>query len=143
MASANSVAVIRCNQYGVSSIIPEEIPSNDSIYTPTDSIQHKLVTVENNDSILPDTCKQPCIETEHYLADNEQTSKKHQWQLLAAGSLGSALAQNAYKMLAGNADGDIIDGPQPSGPKTFSTWEEYSQYLQQNVHDDMPEEEKL
>ena len=106
MASANSVAEIRCNQYGVSSIIPEEFPSNDSIYTPKDSIQHKLVAVENNDSILPDTCKQPCIETEYYLADNEQTSKKHQWQLLAAGSLGSALAQNAYKLFVGNASSD-------------------------------------
>lgn len=141
VASANSVAVIRCNQYGVSSIIPEEIPSNDSIYSPKDSIQHKLVVVENNDSILPDTCKQPCIETEHYLTDNEQTSKKHQWQLLAAGSLGSALAQNAYKLFVGNAGSDI-DGPQPSDPGTFSTWEDYYQYLQQNAHDDMSEKEK-
>ena len=71
VASANSVAEIHCNQYGVSSIIPEEIPSNDSIYTPKDPIQHKLLVVENNDSILPDTFKLPCTETEHYLADNE------------------------------------------------------------------------
>ena len=141
VASANSVAEIRCNQYGVSSIIPEEFPSNDSIYTLKDSIQHKSVAVENNDSILPDTCKQPCIETEHYLADNEQTSKKHQWQLLAAGSLGSALAQNAYKLFVGNASGDT-DGPQPSGPGTFSTWEGYYHYLQQNAHDDMSKKDK-
>lgn len=34
VASANSVAEIRCNQYGVSSIIPEEIPSNDWLFLP-------------------------------------------------------------------------------------------------------------
>lgn len=41
----------------------------------------------------------------------------------------------------GNVSSDI-DGPQPSGPKTFSTWEEYSQYLQQNAHDDMSKKDK-
>ncbi len=40
------------------------------------------------------------------------------------GSLGSALAQTAYKMLVGNKGEDSTDGPQPSGPQMFSTWEE-------------------
>ena len=141
VVSANSVAEIRSNQYGVSSIIHVENPSNDSTYTAMDSVSHKFVTVENTDSIQPDTFKQPCIEPEHYLADNEQKGKKYQWQLLAAGSLGSALAQNTYKLFVGNAGGDP-EGPLPSGPETFSTWEEYYQYLQQNEHDDMSEEEK-
>ena len=144
VASANYVAEIRSNQHDVSSIIHVEIPFNDSTYTTKDSVLQKLVTV--NDSILPDTFKLPCIEAEHYLTDNEQKGKKHQWQLLAAGSLGSALAQNAYKLFVGNAGSDIdgpdIDGPQPSGPGTFSTWEDYYQYLQQNSHDDMSEKEK-
>lgn len=139
VASANYAAKIRSYQYDVSSIIQVEVPFNDSTYTTKDSVSQKLVTV--NDSILPDTFKLPCIETEHYLTDNEQKGKKHQWQLLAAGSLGSALAQNAYKLFVGNAGSDI-DGPQPSGPGTFSTWEDYCQYLQQNAHDDMSEEEK-
>ena len=139
VASANYVAEIRSNQYDVSSIIHVKVPFNDSTYTTKDSVSQKLVTV--NDSILPDTFKLPCIETEHYLTDNEQKGKKHQWQLLAAGSLGSAFAQNAYKLFVGNAGSDI-DGPQPSGPGTFSTWEEYYQYLQQNANDDMSEEEK-
>ena len=142
VASANYVAEICSNQYDVSSIIHVEVPFNDSTYTTKDSVSQKLVTV--NDSILPDTFKLPCIETKHYLTDNEQKGKKHQWQLLAAGSLGSALAQNAYKLFVGNmgnADSDI-DGPQPSGPGTFSTWEEYYQYLQLNAHDDMSEGKK-
>ena len=57
------------------------------------------------------------------------------------GSLGSALAQTAYKILVGKGE-DIADGPQPSGPQMFSTWEQYSQYLQQNAHGNMSEAEK-
>ena len=58
------------------------------------------------------------------------------------GSLGSALAQSAYNILVGNNGEDSTDGPQPSGPQMFSTWEEYSRYLQQNVHVNMSEAEK-
>ena len=143
VVSANSVAEVRRNRCGVSTIMPPvEILSKDSTYTPMDSVSHKLVAVENNDSILPDTFKLPCIETEHHLAANRQTGKKHQWQLLATGSLGSDLAQNAYRMFVGSTDDDITDGPHPSDPKTFTTWEEYYQYLQRTGHDYMSEEEK-
>lgn len=141
VASANSVVKARRNQYSTSPVVPVNKMSNDSAFTPMDSVSRKFVAVENNDSILSDTLKLPHIETEHCLADNEQKSKQHHWQLLAVGSLGSALAQNVYKMFVGNAGGDD-DGPQPSGPETFSTWEEYYQHLQQNMHDDMSEEEK-
>lgn len=140
-ASANSVAEIRSNQYGTSHIVPVGNLSNDSAYIPSISTPDKLVNIKENDSILSDTFKLPRIETEYYLVGNEQNGKKHQWQLLAVGSLGSTLAQNAYKLFVGNAGGEP-DGPQPSGPQTFSTWEEYYQYLQQNAHDDMSEEEK-
>ena len=58
------------------------------------------------------------------------------------GSLGSALAQTAYKMLVGNKGEDNTNGPQPSGPQMFSTWEEYSRYLLQNAHGNMSEAEK-
>ena len=141
MASTNPVAEMRRSQYGASSIVPGKILSDDSTYIPMDSLSHKLVAVENNDSILPDTFKLPNMEADRYFADNEQKGKKHQWQLLAAGSLGSALVQNAYKIFVGNT-GEEPDGPQPSGPETFSTWEDYYQYLLQNAHDDMSEEEK-
>lgn len=141
VASANSVVEIRRNQHCPSPVAPVNNLSNDSTFTPMDSIPYKIVAVGNNDSVLSDTFKLPHTETERYFADNEQTSKKHQWQLLAAGSLGSALAQNAYKMFVGNTGGEP-DGPQPSGPETFSTWQDYYQYLQQNAHDDMSEKEK-
>ncbi len=143
VVSANSVAEVRRNRCGVSTIMPPvEILSKDSTYTPMDSVSHKLVAVENNDSILPDTFKLPCIETGHHLAANRQTGKKHQWQLLATGSLGSDFAQNAYRMFVGSTDDDITDGPHPSDPKTFTTWEEYYQYLQRTGHDGMSEEGK-
>lgn len=72
----------------------------------------------------------------------QANGQKHQWQLLATGSLGSDLAQNAYRMFVGSTDDDITDGPHPSAPKTFTTWEEYYQYLQRTGHDGMSEEEK-
>ena len=141
VASTNSVVEIRRNQHCPSPVAPVNNLSNDSTFIPMDSIPYKIVAVENNDSVLSDTFKLPHTETERYFADNEQQSKQHRWQLLAAGSLGSALAQNAYKMFVGNTGGEP-DGPQPSGPETFSTWQDYYQYLQQNAHDDMSEEEK-
>ena len=48
------------------------------------------------------------------------------YQLLAAGSLGTTLAQNVYKIIT--SSGDDITSEQPS-KKSFTTWEEYSEYL--------------
>ena len=79
-----------------------------------------------------DTIKQVVPELEKFIAKEVTPSYKSKWQLLAMGSVGSALAQSAYKMLVGKGE-DIADGPQPSGPQMFSTWEQYSQYLQQNA----------
>lgn len=86
--------------------------------------------------------KQVVPKLEEFIAKEVVPSYKSKWQLLAMGSLGSALAQTAYKMLVGNKGEDITDGPQPSGPQMFSTWEQYSQYLQQNAHGNMSEAEK-
>ena len=60
----------------------------------------------------------------------EDVSKKHKnkWQLLAAGSLGPALVQNAYKLFAGIGD-DITDSPTTDIPKVISTWEDYYKFL--------------
>lgn len=47
VVSANSVAEVRRNRCGVSTIMPPvEILSKDSTYTPMDSVSHKLVAVE-------------------------------------------------------------------------------------------------
>ena len=106
-----------------------------------DSTNNIVIAIEK-DTVSFDTVKQVMPKFEEFIAKNDVApSYKSKWQLLAMGSVGSALAQSAYKMLVGKGE-DIADGPQPSGPQMFSTWEQYSQYLQQNAHDHMSEAEK-
>ena len=109
-------------------------------YEKTDSAINIVVAI-NKDSVSLDTIKLVVPELEKFIAKEVTPSYKSKWHLLAMGSVGSALAQSAYKMLVGKGE-DIADGPQPSGPQMFSTWEQYSQYLQQNAHDHMSEAEK-
>lgn len=107
-----------------------------------DSTNNIVIAIEK-DTMSFDTVKQVMPKFEEFIAKNDVApSYKSKWQLLAMGSVGSALAQSAYKMLVGNKGEDITDGPQPSGPQMFSTWEEYSRYLQQNAHGNMSEAEK-
>ena len=106
-----------------------------------DSTNNIVIAIEK-DTVSFDTVKQVMPKFEEFIAKNDVApSYKSKWQLLAMGSVGSALAQSAYKMLVGKGE-DIADGPQPSGPQMFSTWEEYSRYLQQNAHGNMSEAEK-
>ena len=62
---------------------------------------------------------------------------KRRWKMVLAGSLGPALAQNAYKLIVGGESGDV-DSDTPIVPTTISTWEEYYDYLLSRSHDDMP-----
>ena len=79
------------------------------------------------DSIITkDTVYTPIPNEERLIADDTKTHKKSKWQLLAAGSLGTTLAQNVYKIIT--SSGDDITSEQPS-KKIFTTWEEYSEYL--------------
>ena len=56
--------------------------------------------------------------------------RERSWQLMASGSLGSALAQNAYRLLAINGSGmPEPDGPGLELPSHVSTWEEYAHFL--------------
>lgn len=121
---------------------------NDSIATIDTTLniqktfENSNIVIIEDDSTTIDTIRSIWHENNNpYIAKDIDHAKKHEWQLLAAGSLGSTLVQNAYKMFTGNAGGDI-DGPQPSVPGTFSTWEEYYQYLQENVHGNMSKEEE-
>lgn len=107
-----------------------------------DSTNNIVIAIEK-DTVSFDTVKQVMPKFEEFIAKNDVApSYKSKWQLLAMGSVGSTLAQTAYKILVGNKGEDITDGPQPSGPQMFSTWEEYSRYLQQNAHGNMSEAEK-
>lgn len=110
-------------------------------YEKTDSAINIVVAIDKDSASL-DTIKQVVPELEKIIAKEVASNYESKWQLLAMGSLGSALAQTAYKILVGNKGEDSTDGPQPSGPQMFSTWEEYSRYLQQNAHGNMSEAEK-
>ena len=114
---------------------------HETDYEKTDSAINVVIAIEK-DTVSLDTMKQVVPKLEEFIAKQVAPNYESKWQLLAMGSLGSALAQTAYKMLVGNKGEDITDGPQPSGPQMFSTWEEYSQYLQQNAHGNMSEAEK-
>lgn len=60
----------------------------------------------------------------------ELGKQKKKWQFLAAGSLGPALAQSVYKMIATSSSG-ISGTPEPDHevPSNVSTWEDYRKYL--------------
>ena len=114
---------------------------HETDYEKTDSAINVVIAIEK-DTVSLDTMKQVVPKLEEFIAKQVAPNYESKWQLLAMGSLGSALAQTAYKMLVGNKGEDITDGPQPSGPQKFSTWEDYSQYLLQNAHGNMSEAEK-
>lgn len=103
--------------------------SQNVIVEISDSLQDKQHILADNkrDSIITkDTVYTPIPNEERLIADDTKTHKKSKWQLLAAGSLGTTLAQNVCKIIT--SSGDDITSEQPS-KKIFTTWEEYSEYL--------------
>lgn len=107
----------------------------------SDSLQENQYVLADNkrDSIIKkDSVYTPIPNEERWIADETRTHKKSKWQLLAAGSLGTTLAQNVYKIIT--SSNNNIGSSQPSGPdqpttpdqpseKSFTTWEEYAEYL--------------
>ena len=100
--------------------------------------QHILADNKRDSIITKDTVYTPIPNEERWIADDTRTYKKSKWQLLAAGSLGTTLAQNVYKIIT--SSNNNIGSSQPSGPdqpttpdqpseKSFTTWEEYAEYL--------------
>lgn len=107
----------------------------------SDSLQENQYVLADNkrDSIIKkDSVYTSIPNEERWIADDTRTHKKSKWQLLAAGSLGTTLAQNVYKIIT--SSNNNIGSSQPSGPdqpttpdqpseKSFTTWEEYAEYL--------------
>lgn len=100
--------------------------------------QHIWADNKRDSIITKDTVYTPIPNEERLIADDTKTHKKSKWQLLAAGSLGTTLAQNVYKIIT--SSNNNIGSSQPSGPdqpttpdqpseKSFTTWEEYAEYL--------------
>lgn len=140
------VDVVISNIYPyVAQAIVDTIPATDTLHTPN-VLDNIPIAGIIDDSIFSDTMRIRWHEYDKPLITEETVlPKKHHWQLLAAGSLGSALAQNAYRMFTGNSGGGLpdVDGPDgPVAPDKFSTWDEYYRYLQIKEHEGLSEEEK-
>ena len=74
--------------------------------------QHVLADNKRDSIITKDTVYTPIPNEERWIADDTKTHKKSKWQLLAAGSLGTTLVQNVYKIITSN--GNDITSEQPS-----------------------------
>lgn len=92
--------------------------------------EHKQDNTESVDSIKPQF-----IFHDNEIALNDVTKKSAKWQMLAAGSLGPALVQNVYKLLA--TSGNIGDIEASTFPENVNTWEDYSRYLHMQEHENM------
>lgn len=103
-----------------------------------DTIRNIAIIIEERDTTLSDTTSMFIPQIENYIVADTTKHKKNKWQFLATGSLGSALAQNIYKLIASNNNGlPDPDGPTPIIPNEISTWEDYYKHLQQKEHEGM------
>ncbi|MCD8237238.1 MAG: sigma-70 family RNA polymerase sigma factor [Prevotellaceae bacterium] len=97
----------------------------------TQVAEHKQDSTETTDSIMP-----RIIFPDHELAENDKKKKTNKWQMLAAGSVGPALAQNIYRLIAADKPG--ADSEAPTFPENVNTWEDYSRYLHMKDPENMP-----
>lgn len=137
------------NQYVANTIITKKKQicevSLDSIvksneWKDEDTIRNIAIVIEDRDTTSSDTTNVFIPQIENYIANDTTRygKKNNKWQFLATGSLGSALAQNVYKLIAANNSGlPDPDGPTPIIPNEISTWEDYYNYLHQKKHDGM------
>ena len=120
-------------------------PDTDSVsVAPQQEISEDALTAET----VKDTADAPIVDSivrinvlpEIKIAEGNDWKVKRsrkKWQFLAAGSLGPALAQNVYKLIATNNSSSSTIGsgdPEPDDPLSFmpkyiNTWEEYARYL--------------
>ena len=105
----------------------DSMPKN-AVLEIRDTTINIAVAVPPTDSVARDSIQYNIPIFENHMAEDGSKKHKNKWQLLAAGSLGPALVQNAYKLFAGIGD-DISDSPTTDIPKVISTWEDYYKFL--------------
>lgn len=105
----------------------DSMPKN-AVLEIRDTAINIAVAVHPTDSVARDSIQYNMPIFENHMAEDGSKKHKNKWQLLAAGSLGPALVQNAYKLFAGIGD-DITDSPTTDIPKVISTWEDYYKFL--------------
>ena len=99
----------------------------------TQVAEHKQDSTETTDSVMPRV-----IFPDHEFTENDKKKKTNKWQMLAAGSVGPALAQNIYRLIT--TDKTDIDSEAPAFPENVNTWEDYSRYLNAISNDNMPKD---
>ena len=107
----------------------DSMPKN-AVLEIRDTAINIAVAVPPIDSVARDSIQYNIPIFENHMAEDGSKKHKSKWQLLAVGSLGPALVQNAYKLFAGIGD-DITDSPTTDIPKVISTWEDYYKFLVQ------------
>lgn len=105
----------------------DSMPKN-AVLEIRDTAINIAVAVPPTDSVARDSIQYNIPIFENHMAEDGSKKHKNKWQLLAAGSLGPALVQNAYKLFAGIGD-DITDSPSTDIPKVISSWEDYYKFL--------------
>lgn len=105
----------------------DSVPKN-AVLEIRDTAINIAVAVPPTDSVARDSIQYNIPIFENHIAEDGSKKHKNKSQLLAAGSLGPALVQNAYKLFAGIGD-DITDSPSTDIPKVISTWEDYYKFL--------------
>jgi len=105
----------------------DSVPKN-AVLEIRDTAINIAVAVPPTDSVARDSIQYNIPIFENHMAEDGSKKHKNKWQLLAAGSLGPTLVQNAYKLFAGIGD-DITDSPTTDIPKVISTWEDYYKFL--------------
>ncbi len=126
MAVANATAVETID----TTLVPDSV-AVEMIGPNTQVAEHEQDITETTDSIMP-----RIIFPDYKLAEEDKGKKPDTWQMLAAGSVGPALAQNIYLLIAtGKPD---AGSEAPAFPENINTWEDYSRYLHMKEHENMP-----
>ena len=112
----------------------------DSVESERNIVKKSEKNIAKNDTIfITDSIIESNNDWHNDIADSGHPKKKGKWNIMALGSLGTAIVENTYKMITGvdNSAGSGLpsgpDGPdQPTGPdgiKDFTTWEDYAKFL--------------
>lgn len=119
------------------------IETKDTTFVPDSAVVEMIVPntqvaehEQDSTEITTDSIMSRIIFPDYELAKNDEKKKTNKWQMLAAGSVGPALAQSIYRLIAtGKPD---ADSEAPTFPENINTWEDYSRYLHMKEHENMP-----
>ena len=117
-------------------VYPDSISQSEE-WREKDTTMNVAIVIETKDSVPYDTTKVILPYTEKFIANGTEDKKKSNWQMIVAGSVGPALAQNVCKVLAGSSALPDAEGSAPIIPDELSTWEDYHNYLKTKEHNGM------